>query len=1617
MAQCSSNQFEATVVKHYTRYASQESFSIYQGVSAVGQPILSVQGATADNNSDKTFTACVSSGSYFITFGDTTGNGWGTTNKPAYVSIFLGGILIFKGGIPYQYGATDLTSGSATFQVSPVVSPVSQWKYTDAPQTSSNWAQSSFNDAGWTTVNNGNFPAFTSTTRYYRVTGTLTDRNTIPTIYFSLKTAYGFVYYLQGTEVYRYRMPSGNVLSSTPASSSAETAVSTSISANKFLLPTSGSFVIAFEVHLPAGTSGAADTFSSFAVLGEPRSEEEYGDNVFTDGTGTEDPEGYNMEYGVAFDESIYTHFYNAKNPAPSLIYTFNNGGAKWINYYALTSPNVINRGNPTAWTLYGSNDNGLTWDTLDIQSNILFEDVSITKYFTLRSNTKSYNKIKLTLQGSDHVTYVGVSRFMAYTRVFSQQIAGLAYDSDSFTGFAYSDAILLTPVVGGFNTFSSQPALPAGITLNPNSGVISGVPTEAASGTYTITAISTVNNQPSSVTITLQISGCDYPSKSLVRFKKINPTWYFQEESYTVTDSAGTVYNSPAFTSGSTQYFYYCFPPGNILVSLSDSYGDGWAIESSLSIQMSDGEGDFYTIATVTERKDLPDNFNYDVSYKIHPKSNLWTYSTNFVSNWYGAGAVSGFNTFDAANPPSSAGKSVWFFRTTVNMNPTGYDGFELRVKARAGYIVYVNGVEFIRKNLPAGDISSSTVPTSGEASSVYRFVSGPNSIFTAGSNVIAIGIANLAGNNPTTLLFDATLQQMKPNDIGRTFDISVSADPIGNNIGSISDTNLQSYWQTSLPLKGDITVTYTLGNHRAEHFNKHCVTSSTITDAYDPSDWAIYGSNDGTTFELLGNVTNAYFSARTTTRCFYMPNNKKAYSYYRMVVTETAVPTTSPYGLAIAELTFSMVDLDQLAVPTFSLDAPSYTGYVGVPFPEVTPSSDLFSDYSISPALQLPLEIDTSTGSIRGTPNVLMPPTLYTISAKTPKGQTVTTQVTLSVVNCEYPNNQFTILIQSGNAGEEMGFTLKDSTGNPIVTKSRFSNSQANYYPQCRATGSYTLSLTDSGGNGWDVGYFRVLLADESVVLFGSLGENEAAKDFKFYIGYLVTPLYASYQYLNSGAAAPADWNKPQSSVASTWQEAKPGAFGNFAGTTAYFRKTFTIDNINTFAALAFSVKTTYGVIVYINGERVYSYNMPKGNADYNTKCTTKLNQLMNVGSSVAIQYSNLVAGANVVCVEVHVADPTATNVIDFDSTIQLTADGSYRVLDGIASSDIANDESLGKLFDNVKGSVYATGPRCVGATPTWTYNNDRREFISSYTLITGPTCNVRTPSAWRIEGSNDGIHWSVLHETTREVFSRYSLERTYDFYNSKVYNKYRMSVTACANNGITSSLESSCSFGSGNGFQLAELGLYAKRLQAACEPTEDGFGGAVEGSYAYKDCAEFYQGRIQALCTGGQLTNIKELCLPMAIYNIDYGGDYISVEQGKEFSNQPVVYGVQFVCSISPELPSGVSFDPNTGRIYGKHSEIMAPVTYAVTCLNDAGSYTTNVSLGFTEKAGVAAWIWILLVVLILIIVTVTVLCILNRMKSKKNKAGHNKLSKANKSKNSAKKTGEVAKTVRI
>ncbi len=124
---------------------------------------------------------------------------------------------------------------------------------------------------------------------------------------------------------------------------------------------------------------------------------------------------------------------------------------------------------------------------------------------------------------------------------------------------------------------------------------------------------------------------------------------------------------------------------------------------------------------------------------------------------NW-----VSGTGTFGYGAPPETItipdGNTTNYFLKTVNItNPALYSSFDFTYSYDDGAVVYVNGVEVRRSNMPTGIIAYNTQASSINFTTNETF-SIPSSAFVAGNNVIAVEIHQNISTS-TDCFFDMSL------------------------------------------------------------------------------------------------------------------------------------------------------------------------------------------------------------------------------------------------------------------------------------------------------------------------------------------------------------------------------------------------------------------------------------------------------------------------------------------------------------------------------------------------------------------------------------------------------------------------------------------------------------------------------------------------------------------------------------------------------------------------------------------------------------------------------------------------------------------------------------------
>lgn len=106
-------------------------------------------------------------------------------------------------------------------------------------------------------------------------------------------------------------------------------------------------------------------------------------------------------------------------------------------------------------------------------------------------------------------------------------------------------------------------------------------------------------------------------------------------------------------------------------------------------------------------------------------------------------------------------------------------------------------------------------------------------------------------------------------------------------------------------------------------------------------------------------------------------------------------------------------------------------------------------------------------------------------------------------------------------------------------------------------------------------------------------------------------------------------------------------------------YFRHAFVVVDPAHYASLSLEVLRDDGCVVYLNGQEVARYNMPAGTISYSTWASSAIEYAWDAPQTIA---NLLVAGDNVIAVEVHQGNATSTDVsmdLKLTGTSEITID----------------------------------------------------------------------------------------------------------------------------------------------------------------------------------------------------------------------------------------------------------------------------------------------------------------------------------------------------------------------
>ena len=164
---------------------------------------------------------------------------------------------------------------------------------------------------------------------------------------------------------------------------------------------------------------------------------------------------------------------------------------------------------------------------------------------------------------------------------------------------------------------------------------------------------------------------------------------------------------------------------------------------------------------------------------------------------------------------------------------------------------------------------------------------------------------------------------------------------------------------------------------------------------------------------------------------------------------------------------------------------------------------------------------------------------------------------------------------------------------------------------------------------------------------------------------------PRGADWKYLDDGTDPGAKWNAPAFDD-SAWPSGKaPLGYGDKAGLgtelhfgpdprkkfiTSYFRRKFAIEVPGQVFGLRFNLRRDDGAVIYLNGREVRRSGMAKGKISPNTFASSTVSGAAEAAwHAFSVNPDFLVAGENLVAVEIHQASPNSSDIVfDLDLSI---------------------------------------------------------------------------------------------------------------------------------------------------------------------------------------------------------------------------------------------------------------------------------------------------------------------------------------------------------------------------
>ncbi|KAM7454010.1 hypothetical protein BLSTO_05237 [Blastocystis sp. subtype 1] len=545
-----------------------------------------------------------------------------------------------------------------------------------------------------------------------------------------------------------------------------------------------------------------------------------------------------------------------------------------------------------------------------------------------------------------------------------------------------------------------------------------------------------------------------------------------------------------------------------------------------------------------------------------------------------------------------------------------------------------------------------------------------------------------------------------------------------------------------------------------------------------------------------------------------------------------------------------------------TIQFSPSSYSVYANSQQLRIAPDVNEFSDCSIQPALPAGLHLDAASCVVSGKATAAL-----SISGSFTLEVLACAGTLLSVLACA--GTLLSVLRTYKELAADEAFSLTDVTTQQVVLSVALNGGQSSNQDWsatlCMTNARYVVSVSSGSLNWYEQSFLFVrarLLGDEQ--------ETIARVRYEMHLG-----LPAEREINAQWAVAPQSaWQYKMGSVDDGWQtdagweSAVMGSFPASSNQIQLYRKTFNVASLEGVAGFVMSLRYLYGCVIYLNGVEVFR-NGVSGDLSSSS---------VGLNAYTDLLYRQISLPVKVMGVERLRKPPP------FDCAVRLALGGS-RVFDYAVTHSLM--EGFPALLANFDSSRYMAQKTCGENFWTLTFENNRREWISSVTLYLQYTQGMRQPRQFVLKARNTNLEaWTTLKTVMGMTWSLVGEKKKIWIENNKPYNQYRLED-------IATGIEAVCSW------------------------------------------------RISAI-------DMAMDAIPAMVPELTYSTSIVinkDVEMGEVYPNSEYYFDF----TVTPALPTGIVIDPNTGKISGTANAEMPTTTYSITAKKvGGGSSTASITL---------------------------------------------------------------------